>query len=98
MAALNIDAALIRHLDETSSTEMVQLENGCICCTLREDMVMELAQLAAQGQFDYCVIESTGISEPMQVCGSGSGCISLCGWVCLKLVYLHVGGRSVPIS
>eukprot|EP00045_Choanoeca_perplexa_P017460 m.253872 g.253872 ORF g.253872 m.253872 type:complete len:416 (-) comp17546_c0_seq2:3806-5053(-) len=67
MAALNIDAALVRHLDNSNPTEMVQLENGCICCTLREDLVLELAQLAAKDQFDYCIIESTGISEPMQV-------------------------------
>jgi G3E family GTPase len=43
------------------------MQNGCICCTLRQDLLEEVSQLAATGRFDYLIIESTGISEPMQV-------------------------------
>ena len=46
----------------------MQLQNGCICCTLREDLLREVSSLVSQGAFDYIVIESTGISEPQQVC------------------------------
>ena len=46
---------------------MVSLENGCICCTLREDLLQEVAKLAKDGRFDYLVIESTGIAEPLNV-------------------------------
>lgn len=68
MAEVNIDAALIRGSSlNQQSEELVHLENGCICCTLRADLLREVARLARQGAFDCCVIESTGISEPMQV-------------------------------
>jgi G3E family GTPase len=43
------------------------LQNGCICCTLREDLIEEVGRLAKMGRFEYLIIESTGISEPMQV-------------------------------
>lgn len=70
MSSVNIDAALVRDGDaELHRTEekLVQMENGCICCTLREDLLREVADLARAGRFDYLLIESTGISEPMPV-------------------------------
>lgn len=51
------------------SLSLPQLTNGCICCTLRGDLAEEVGRLAATGCYDYCVIESTGIGEPMQVGG-----------------------------
>ncbi|NLE78481.1 MAG: GTP-binding protein [Rhodococcus sp.] len=69
MSEVNIDAALVAgqgHLDRTEE-KLVELTNGCICCTLREDLVESVARLAADGRFDHLVIESTGISEPMPV-------------------------------
>jgi len=69
MSSVNIDAAQVRGGAELHRTEekLVQMENGCICCTLREDLLQEVAALAQSGQFDYLLIESTGISEPMPV-------------------------------
>ena len=68
MGALNIDATLItNHQVVQKEEKIVQLENGCICCTLREDLLEEVVALAERGGVDYLVIESTGISEPMQV-------------------------------
>ncbi|MFI9506725.1 GTP-binding protein [Nocardia sp. NPDC052566] len=69
MSEVNIDAALVAghgHLDRTEE-KLVELTNGCICCTLREDLIEAVAQLARAGRFDQLVIESTGISEPMPV-------------------------------
>mgnify|MGYP000591324422 CR=1 FL=1 len=69
MSEVNIDAALVAgqgHLDRTEE-KLVELTNGCICCTLREDLIEAVAALARQGRFDQLVIESTGISEPMPV-------------------------------
>ncbi|WP_176561996.1 GTP-binding protein [Mycolicibacterium palauense] len=69
MSEVNIDAALVAgqgHLDRTEE-KLVELTNGCICCTLREDLIEAVAALAKQGRFDQLVIESTGISEPMPV-------------------------------
>lgn len=69
MSEVNIDAALIAgqgHLDRTEE-KLVELTNGCICCTLREDLIEAVGRLARDGRFDQLVIESTGISEPMPV-------------------------------
>ena len=70
MSEVNIDAALVRGGQAAlSRTEekLIEMTNGCICCTLREDLLQEVAALAKDGRFDYLLIESTGISEPMPV-------------------------------
>ena len=70
MSEVNIDAALVeRGGAELSRTEetLVEMTNGCICCTLREDLLDEVSRLAQEGRFDYLLIESTGISEPIPV-------------------------------
>ncbi|VTY21491.1 Putative metal chaperone YciC [Xylophilus ampelinus] len=70
MSEVNIDAALVRDGGaELSRTEekLVEMSNGCICCTLREDLLVEVRALARQKRFDHLVIESTGISEPLPV-------------------------------
>ncbi|MGB0750492.1 MAG: GTP-binding protein, partial [Gammaproteobacteria bacterium] len=70
MSEVNIDAALVdRGGAELSRTEekLVEMSNGCICCTLRDDLLLEVARLAQEGRFDYLLIESTGISEPIPV-------------------------------
>ncbi len=70
MSEVNVDARLVAsgaaelsRVDE----QLVEMSNGCICCTLREDLLKEVRQLALQGRFDYLLIESTGISEPLPV-------------------------------
>lgn len=70
MSEVNIDAALVRDGGaELSRTDekLVEMSNGCICCTLREDLLLEVNRLAKEGRFDHLVIESTGISEPLPV-------------------------------
>lgn len=70
MSEVNIDAALVREGGaELSRTDekLVEMSNGCICCTLREDLLQEVDRLAQEGRFDQIVIESTGISEPLPV-------------------------------
>ena len=70
MSEVNIDAALVRSGDAALShaeEKMVEMSNGCICCTLREDLLLEIGKLAREGRFDYLLIESTGVSEPMPV-------------------------------
>jgi len=69
MSEVNIDADLVREGAELSRAEekLVEMTNGCICCTLRDDLLTEVRRLAAEGRFDYLLIESTGISEPLPV-------------------------------
>ena len=70
MSEVNIDAALVeRGGAELSRTDekLVEMSNGCICCTLRDDLLEEVSRLAREGRFDYLLIESTGISEPVPV-------------------------------
>lgn len=69
MSEVNIDAQLVKNEIKLSRTEekLVEMSNGCICCTLREDLIKEVSTLAKQGKFDYLLIESTGISEPIPV-------------------------------
>ena len=70
MSEINIDAEMVKHAEASlSRTEekLVEMSNGCICCTLREDLLEEVQNLAKQNKFEYLVIESTGISEPLPV-------------------------------
>lgn len=69
MSEVNIDAQFIESENTLSRTEekLVEMSNGCICCTLREDLMVEVEKLASQNKFDYLLIESTGISEPIPV-------------------------------
>lgn len=67
MSEVNIDGALVR-----GNEKLVEMSNGCICCTLREDLLEQVAELAREGRFDYLLIESTGISEPMPVAATFS--------------------------
>ncbi|MGQ2940405.1 MAG: GTP-binding protein [Blastomonas fulva] len=75
MSEVNIDAALVRGGEAAlsrASEELVEMTNGCICCTLRDDLLKEVRSLAEAGRFDYLVIESTGISEPLPVAATFS--------------------------
>jgi len=70
MSEINIDAQLVRDGGAQLSRadeKLVEMSNGCICCTLREDLLIEINRLAAERRFDYLLIESTGISEPLPV-------------------------------
>ena len=70
MSDVNIDADLINYGESNlSRTEekLVEMSNGCICCTLREDLLLQVRELALEDRFDYLLIESTGISEPLPV-------------------------------
>ncbi|WP_206244487.1 GTP-binding protein [Novosphingobium terrae] len=75
MSEVNIDADLVRGGDASlarSEETLVEMTNGCICCTLRDDLLIEVRKLAEAGRFDYLVIESTGISEPLPVAATFS--------------------------
>ena len=69
MSEINIDSEILRSEVSLNRSEekLVEMSNGCICCTLREDLLEEVTKLAKEGRFDYLVIESTGISEPLPV-------------------------------
>ncbi|WP_035483881.1 GTP-binding protein [Algoriphagus marincola] len=69
MGEINVDAQVIQQGNTLSRTEekLVEMSNGCICCTLREDLMEEVGKLAREGRFDYLLIESSGISEPLPV-------------------------------
>ncbi|MDO6566930.1 zinc metallochaperone GTPase ZigA [Alteromonas sp. 1_MG-2023] len=69
MSEVNIDASIVKNGVSLNHSEekLVEMSNGCICCTLREDLLLEVNRLAATGSFDYLLIESTGISEPLPV-------------------------------
>lgn len=70
MSEVNIDARIVREGGaqlSRSEERLVEMSNGCICCTLREDLLIEISKLASEGRFDYLLIESTGISEPLPV-------------------------------
>ena len=69
MSEINIDASLVKNEVSLNRSEekLVEMSNGCICCTLREDLLIEINKLAEEKKFDYLVIESTGISEPLPV-------------------------------
>ena len=69
MSEVNIDADLVRNGSELSRTDdkLVEMTNGCICCTLRDDLLVEVRRLAREGRFDYLVIEGTGVAEPLPI-------------------------------
>lgn len=70
MSEVNVDARLVKHGEAQLSRvdeQLVEMSNGCICCTLREDLLIEVRRLAKEGRFDYLLVESTGISEPLPV-------------------------------
>lgn len=69
MSEINIDASAVQNEVQLNRSEekLVEMSNGCICCTLREDLLLEVRRLASEGRFDYLLIESTGISEPLPV-------------------------------
>lgn len=69
MSEVNIDAATVKNEVQLNrgQEKLVEMSNGCICCTLREDLLIEVGNLAKEGRFDYLVIESTGIAEPLPI-------------------------------
>lgn len=103
MSEVNIDAQLVEQSAALSRTEekMVEMSNGCICCTLREDLMLEVEKLARQGRFDYLLIESTGISEPVPVAqtwhfASEDGSLDLSKWSYIDTMVTVVDALNFP--
>ncbi len=74
MSEVNIDADLVRHGSDLARTEekLVEMTNGCICCTLREDLLVAVRDLAESGKYDYLIIEGTGVAEPLPIAATFS--------------------------
>ena len=72
MSEVNIDAKLVGGTLSRVDEKLIEMSNGCICCTLRDDLLKEVARLGEEKRFDYLLIESTGISEPMPVAATFS--------------------------
>ena len=64
---VNVDASLIKQGGLSQTDELIPMTNGCICCTLREDLLTEIGKLAREGRFDYLLVESTGVAEPLPI-------------------------------
>ena len=69
MVEINVDANLIKDGVELSQTEekLIEMQNGCICCTLRDDLITEIKRLATSQKYDAIIVESTGIAEPVPI-------------------------------
>ena len=91
MSDINIDSSIVKNEVSLNHREekLIEMTNGCICCTLREDLLIEVNRLARDERFDYLVIESTGISEPLPVAEtftfSDENDVSLSDVACLTL-------------
>jgi G3E family GTPase len=103
MSEVNIDAQLVERGATLSRTDekMVEMSNGCICCTLREDLMVEVERLAREGRFDYLLIESTGISEPVPVAQtwhfvSEDGTVDLSRWSYIDTMVTVVDAFNFP--
>ena len=67
MSEINIDEKLVEAYVQHQEEKLIEMSNGCICCTLREDLLKEVTKLAKEGKYDHLIIESTGVSEPLPV-------------------------------
>jgi G3E family GTPase len=74
MAELNIDQSLVEQSDIVQPEEVVAMQNGCVCCSLQDDLVEQITELAASNRFDYMIIEGSGVSEPAQVAALFGDC------------------------